>query len=321
MLALSCRGKSPRMYDQSRPWLAYLGVRTATTEDRITTVPAVGAAVLDSSGVEFIALGPDQEKTGAVQEGVNLVFRARVTSAEAVQALEFLDPIYDRLLNILSFRLLMPVIPLALEIVEDKPADTERDMLLAPGYSPIGASRFTALGFSSQGGVPVEGFPLEANDNLDAAMRWFARGLKSPSPIDSFISYWLALEALSTPGLAAPLTMRCCGYLIPECPSCGVSTMGPTGMSQRIQRFLKELTGKEDKDIRRLWELRNLVFHGSSKVFKEAIDIAKTSLELRAIAVKAIKTVMNLTEDDYPKQSDSGVVVAQQGLIGRYLSE
>jgi len=289
-----------------KQWIVYLGVRSGMT---------LQFTIKDKSGLEFGVMDPGCEPTSAVQQGVDQVLKSTIVAETVQTAIELLDPILDRVLNVVSFRLLRDVIPIALELIEDKPSTESREWCLVPQYSPLGNGRFQALGFSAQGGMSSD-FHIQQTDKTDVAIRWFLRGLKGSNPLESFIGYWLAIEALVPDAGEAPLTMRCCGYRINECPNCRKSTLGAPGMARRLRTFFLEKLGKDNEYFRRIWELRNYVFHGSGEVFSTIIDIASKSFDLRKIAVTMIKETMAITSDSPPHQSGDGLIIAQAVLIG-----
>lgn len=293
-------------------WRVNLGVRAPK--------PLVPLVVRDKSGYELRAMPPGQERTAAVQEGVNVVFKTTLAASRPDKILEQFDPILERVLNVLSFRLLQTVQPIALEIVEDRPESESREVLFLPEYSPIGLGRFKWVGFSSQGALTPE-VDINHGDTTDVAIHWFLRGMQAGNPVDSFAGYWLSIETLAGPGPERPLTMRCCGHELSTCPSCGQSTVGPTAMRNRLRHMFTRELGKDEAYFENLWDLRNFVFHGSSHTFRRMLDIAGKAHELKALSVQRIKAAMGIPPEDPPVQAGQGTVLARLGLGMTYLPE
>jgi hypothetical protein len=294
--------------ESPRAWLVRLGV--------FSPAKLYPFSVRDKSGLEFTAVLPDAEKTAAVQQGVNLVFKTSCHVSTPGEALEHLDPVIERLLNHLSFRLLAEVRPIALEIVEPLPEQIEREVFFVPSYSPLGHGRFRWAGFSFQGGVPPD-ITLEASDPIDASIRWFVQGMRGQTPIESFAGYWLAIENLASPVQEVYLRMRCCNKELQTCPNCGQSTLGTAGQRRRLENLFSS-AGKDSEYFNRIWDLRNSVFHGSSDVFIKLMDIAKECFELRRIAIQLIKVALNMSGREPPLQEGNGSIVANIGLSGKY---
>ncbi|MBI5602330.1 MAG: hypothetical protein HY879_03160 [Deltaproteobacteria bacterium] len=273
-------------------------------------------SIRDRSGMSFTASLPGKFTTGANQEGVTLILTTTLNSSSAQVALEAINPILERVLNTISFRLLSVIVSRTLEIVEDRPITDRREMMVFPNYSPLGEGRFQWLGFSSQGGIEVS-VDQNHTDRTDAAMRWFLQGLRGHTPIDCFAGYWLSIENLVKETDASPMQMRCCDAIVESCPACGASTIGPTGQKRRIRDlFLK--VGMDHAYFKRIWELRNLVFHGSSQVFPRMMDIARESFQLRKIAIDLIKEEINIGPAQPPLQQVNGSIIGSMGLVGSY---
>jgi hypothetical protein len=297
------------MSEQIKIWLIYLGIASPIQQANIL--------IRDRSGLTFTTLLPSGVRTGAYQEGVNLILKSSLEAATPSTIIERIDPIVDRLLNTLRFRLLQDVISIALEIVENKPETEPREMLFFPQYSPLGQGRFQWIGFSYQGGIPNE-ISVAHSDRVDAAIAWFIRGIRGTNPMDSFAGYWLCLERLASEVPDISLSMRCCGFVLSECPNCGKSTKGAPGMRQRLRRMFIDQLGKDEEYFERVWTLRNFVFHGRREVFTNMLEIATRSHELKAIAVKQIKVAMSIPLEYPPFQDDTGSIVPNMGLFGSY---
>jgi hypothetical protein len=288
-----------------KEWVVHLGVQSP--------VLAVPLRIKDRSGFELHTQAIDGVTSAAIQEGVNLLLVGKAQAVSPHTVVEELDPVFDRILNLLSFRLLHEIQPIALSVVEDRPESESRDGVFAPGYAPLGRGRFTWFGFSYQGGVPPA-VSVTSDTRTEAAIAWFLRGTRGSNPTDSFAAYWLALEALAPAPPEAPLSMRCCGAALRECPACGRPTSGPVGMRNRLRAWLTSTLGRTSEEFDELWDLRNDIFHGSRAVFPRMLRVAKLALLLRALAVHAIKGALGIPSGEPPFQADTGGVVAALGL-------
>lgn len=305
-----CVGREERMNTQceKKKWMLHWGI--------LSHLQLCPFTISDRSGITFSSSLPGQFMTGANQEGVTLILSTSINSHSAQDALETINPVIERVLNMLSFRLLSNLVSRTLEIVEDRPISGRREMMVFPDYSPLGEGRFQTIGFPSQGGIEAS-VELRYSDRVDAAMRWFLQGLRGRNPIDTFAGYWLSLENLVKETDAAPMQMRCCDAIIDSCPACGASTVGPTGQKRRLRDlFLR--AGKDHAYFKRIWELRNLVFHGSSQVFPKMMDIASESFQLKKMVVDLIKEEMNVEPGQPPFQQADGYIIGSMGLFGSY---
>lgn len=290
---------------ENRQWKIHLGLAAP--------LQLYPFSIRDRLGITFVASLPGQFVTGANQEGVNLILSTSLNSRSALEAIDIIDPVIERVLNIISFRLLAGVFSRALEIIEDRPANEKRETKLVVNYSPQSEGQFQVTGCGSQGGI--ENFvDMQHSDRVDAAIRWLLKGCRGSNPIDSFGGYWLSLENLITAEESvAPMKMRCCDALIESCPSCGASTIGPTGQKMRMKAlFIK--AGRDEGYFRKVWALRNLVFHGSSKVSPKMMEIASESLQIRKMAVDIIKERMGIPQNVPPLQGADGHLVAYIAL-------
>jgi hypothetical protein len=150
--------------------------------------------------LEFSSLPAEQApRSGALQDGGNAVLNTQREPESAQDLLDSLDPVFDGVLNVISFRLLRPVTSMALEIVEDKPQTEEREAMLVPGYSPLAQVRLGVFGFGFRGGIQTR-MELTHERRVDVALRWFLQGMTAWNPVDAFGCYWLAIESLATSG-------------------------------------------------------------------------------------------------------------------------
>jgi hypothetical protein len=286
-------------------WIARVSVHSP--------IEAATIRVRDRSGVDFTSARPADVKVAATFPDTNLLLLTSLDAADPASAVQTLDPIINRVLNMLSFRLLVEMESRGLEVIEDRPASETRRGTIMPGYSPLGRGRFQWIGFVSEGAIPQD-LAADQDDAVDTALSWFRRGASAGNPVEAFGAYWLSLEALAPSGPEASLRMRCCGHTIANCPSCGTSTAGPVGMRNRLKHwFLSSLAGSE-ADFERFWEFRNDVFHGSGSVFARMLELATAAPQLRAVCVRALKQSLGIDAQLPPHQGADGYVIGQVGL-------
>lgn len=293
-------------------WRIHLGITSP--------IHLVPFQLRDRAGLTFTASAPEDIRTVAVQEGVNLLLSTRVAANDPQAVLASVDPVIGRVLDLMSFRLQTQVIPRTLEIVEDKPLTEARDFAFLGSYAPFSSAHLQWRGFSTQGGIShdVDGPETEA---VEASMRWFLKGMSASNPLDAFAGYWLALEALSEPALQQPLTMRCCDLRVERCPGCGQSTYGATGMRARMQQLFTHNLGKDRSYFDEVWMLRNAIFHGGRRGLEDGLRLTRRALELKASAAKLIKRALDIPEAELPTVDDRGMIVGAMGFRGRHPPE
>ena len=145
---------------------------------------------------------------------------------------------------------------------------------------------------------------LKPEEEVGAALRWFAKGLGEETLIDKFTFYWIALETLATnwSKIDAKHYMECprCRKEIPKCPECGESTETSPRIGERVRR-VGDLLGRTREEISTLYSARQLV-HGTIRLKseKEIETLPQLTQQLRALVVDAIKARLGLVKTAPP---------------------
>jgi len=149
---------------------------------------------------------------------------------------------------------------------------------------------------------PVEealvGFPESPiGTSIGIALRWYAVGLNSESPVDAFIAYFVGLEALSSGFFASidPKPIRkehdqLKKYFAKAQPAIdhrlrdiALSRITDFPLSMKFEAYWKSCFGymtRESKEFPKLNRLRSELLHGSTRtVTSQQVDAVKTLLE------------------------------------------
>lgn len=102
---------------------------------------------------------------------------------------------------------------------------------------------------------------------MQTAMRYFRLGMLNRSHEDQFFNLWLALEIVAESKPKTPVAVvckQCKGAIV--CAACGEAAIRTPGGRHAIEPFIRRfaVTGEEDATVRRLFEARNKLMHGSS---------------------------------------------------------
>lgn len=132
-------------------------------------------------------------------------------------------------------------------------------------------------------------------EEVEAALRWFAKGVAASALVDRYVFYWIAFEILAgkwelkTEDAKRFLECPRCLKPITSCPACGETLEAKPKVYQRILRVAKDL-GREEQLIRRLYGTRQMV-HGKLRLknLSEIEKLPQQTQELKALVVDAIK--------------------------------
>ena len=143
------------------------------------------------------------------------------------------------------------------------------------------------------------------DDEVDASMRWFAKGMAADAVIDKYAFYWIAFEILASSwaGIDAKTALKCpkCHKPISVCPNCGEDTQTRPLIGERIRRVGVDILKRDEKTIEELYQTRHLV-HGTMHLQDtgEMEKLPRLTQQLRALAIDAIKTRLSIPISNPP---------------------
>lgn len=145
----------------------------------------------------------------------------------------------------------------------------------------------------------------EGEERIFRSMRWLQNSHFASSPVEEFMSLMLAFEAIShliTP--AGPHYWHCsrCDEDILSCPNCGESTEWAGSGKIGMAHFVIDILGWKKTDWRRIWKLRNLVFHGRHDLTSEKQQSIVSLLpKLEEAVVNALRYLLRVPKQAPPR--------------------
>ena len=245
----------------------------------------------------------------------NYILEAQIDAETPTKALEFLGGKIETILDMLTFQLQTPIFVTYFEVIDHTPPlkiGEEREHIFANSYPRVqkdSGFRFMANWMTS---IDPELMQTKLDANMEAALRWFSKGISSHPIVDQFTSFWIALEILTLPSKPRRkrfFQCRKCGYQIKSCPKCSYSTLHFPGTKERIESFITSNLGIDRTAFEKLWNVR-MIFHGRNKLTPEEINkIPDATWELRTILIRSLKKKLGLDQEDKPRLVSSGLIV------------
>ena len=244
----------------------------------------------------------------------------RAVSPEA--ALEFIGGKIEAILDMLSFQLQAPI-PVtnfeAIDVESPLRVGEERDCIFANSFPRI--QKDCGFTFMANWATSIDPdlTQAELDENTEASLRWFSKGISSRPIVDQFMSFWIALEILTLPTKPREKRFfRCmkCNHEIKSCPQCSYSTQHFPDTKERIESFVTEAIGLGEDMFESLWDAR-MIFHGRNKLTaKEVEKISDMTWELRKTVVRALKDKLGIDPARNPCcASPKDLVVAADKFI------
>jgi hypothetical protein len=235
---------------------------------------------------------------------ISFATEAATPNQALLQSEDFLELILDDL----SFQRQCAIRVFSLDVLDVTPpvsVGMQRQVLSFPapnGFQPPKFLRSVSLGNVK----PVHTLSLESeyrteDESIRASIRWYVKALAAPFEIDKFVFYWIALEILcaqSDISVQKPYLARC-GHEVPNCPTCGVSTIREVN-GATIQKFLVESVGIDEKLAKEMWRMRQM-FHGSNYLSAKATqELPRITMALQFAVARSLKQALNIPQDHPP---------------------
>lgn len=144
----------------------------------------------------------------------------------------------------------------------------------------------------------------KGGERIDRSMHWLQHSHLASSPIDEFMYLMLAFESVSHL-LKQPQQQywhcQSCDEDIKECPNCGASTEWTGSGNLAMRDFVCTVGRWSPGEWKKVWELRNLVFHGAQDLSsKQQQDIVIHLPKLEEAVVNALRHLLKLGRDKPP---------------------
>jgi hypothetical protein len=253
----------------------------------------------------------------------NYLLETKIMSKGPEEALDLLGEKIETLVDSLFFQLQTPIPITFFEIVDfTKPLKKgeERQMIFANSLPRVQKDSGFNFMHNWTTSINIKLFEKPIDENTEAALRWYSKGLSSHPIVDQFTFFWIALEILTLPikhKKRIYFQCRKCGYQIELCPKCSYSTLHFPSTKERIESFVTDELGNDKNVFKELWETR-MIFHGRNKLTSDEINkIPDMTWKLRLILVDAIKRKLGLTEQENPKLvSLDEIIIMDKFILG-----
>jgi len=236
----------------------------------------------------------------------NYLLEYETTATSPIEALDLMGDNIETILDILTFQLQAPIPVTNVDVIdfsEPLRVGEEREWAFANSYPRI--QKDCGFVFMANWATSINSKLMQErlDASTEASLRWFSKGIASHAIVDQFISFWIALEILTTPpdqGKRVFFKCRKCSYEIKSCPQCSYSSSHFPDTKERIELFITEDLSLDESLFEKLWDTR-MIFHGRNKLTPEEIKgIPDLTWELRMIVIEALKRRMGIDQKDRP---------------------
>lgn len=144
----------------------------------------------------------------------------------------------------------------------------------------------------------------EGGERIERSMHWLQHSHLASTPTDEFMYLMLSFEAVSHL-LKQPKQQywhcQSCDEDIKECPNCGASTEWVGSGNLAMQDFVCRVGKWSPQEWRRVWELRNSIFHGAQDLSSEQQqDIVRHLPKLEQAVINALRYLLKLAQNTPP---------------------
>jgi hypothetical protein len=254
----------------------------------------------------------------------NYMLECFVKGDEPMSAWESIGGKTELILDILSFTLQIPIRTVYFEALDLTPPlvlKSEREFLI--GNEVPRVQKDTASQQMNEKwaiGINPRLMALELDEMVEAALRWYSKGVATVAIVDKFVFFWIALESLSMPVKPRRrVFFRCqkCDYEIQKCPKCSYSTEHFPDVKERLKEFLISKLRRPSDLFDRLWKAR-MMFHGRNMLTSDEVkNMMDMAYELNLIIVEALKLRLGLRENEPPALiTRASITMAGQPFLG-----
>lgn len=236
----------------------------------------------------------------------NYLLEAKIDAKNPIEALDYLGDKIETILDMLTFQLQAPIPVNYVEVIDytlPLKVGEEREIVFANSYPRI--QKDSGFNFLATWKTSIDPRLMQGDldANIEAALRWFSKGISSRPIVDQFTSFWIALEILTLPSKPRKrrfFQCRKCGYEIKSCPKCSYSTLHFPETKERIESFITKDLSVDKTIFDGLWDTR-MIFHGRNKLKPEEINkLPDMTWKLRIILVESLKKKLELNQKDDP---------------------
>ena len=252
----------------------------------------------------------------------NYLLEAKIDAENSTKVLELLGDKVETILDLLTFQLQTPIHVTYLEVIDHTQplkVGEERECVFAASYPRVQKDSHFEYMANWKTSINPKLMQEKLDANVEAALRWFSKGIASYPIVDQFTSFWIALEILTTPGKPRKkrfFQCRKCNYEIESCPKCSYSTLHFPETKERIEAFVSDLLGMNETTFEKLWDTR-MIFHGRNRLTSEEINkISEVVWELRMILVRSLKKKLGLDEKDEPHLISLSASIMDKFIMG-----
>lgn len=238
----------------------------------------------------------------------NYMLQCFVRGNDPISAWQSIEGKIESILDILSFTLQIPIKRVHFEALDLTPPlvlKGERESLI--GNEPPSIQKNTAsrqIGDKWSIGINPRLIASKLDERVEAALRWYSKGLTSEATVDKFAFFWIALESVSMPiKPRQQVFFRCqkCDHEIQKCPKCFYSTKHFPETKERLKELVVSKLKKSLNLFEDLWKARNMMFHGRTKLTSDEVKaLLDTIYELRVLTMEALKLQMGLSKNEPP---------------------
>jgi hypothetical protein len=218
----------------------------------------------------------------------------------------------ELILDTLSFAFQIPIRTIRFETLDMTPLltiQTDRDWMFGSDIPSI--HKNSKIEFFEEWSTKISPklLSLSADDTVEAALRWYSKGLTASAIVDKFAFFWISLESLSLPVKPREKAFfKCpkCFNEIRECPECHNSSLHFPDTKERLRDLIMTKLGFSSSDFDSLWAERQM-FHASNRLLENDIQqlLDKTVL-LKKVVIRALKLRLGLKNDESPVLMNEG---------------
>jgi len=244
---------------------------------------------------------------------------SRVSSEESHEnAINRVISPMETITDFLTFQLNYPVKIIQMEAASPKPnATNEFDvwMYSGPPYPRIVKDAVAVFMEPVATTFDDSQMRFQIDEEVLAALRWFAKGVAGNAVIDKFTFYWIAFESLAMkwPNIGNEQRyLRCprCQEAIHTCPLCGEETGTGLLIGDRIRYVACNVLGRDAQLIDNLYETRHLV-HGTMRLRdpREIEKLPSLTQQMKALALDGLKVRLGITATSPPVFDTGGGIM------------
>lgn len=170
-------------------------------------------------------------------------------------------------------------------------------------YNYPGTNKYKIIEFPSQQAIVRPPIPLkntsifkkELEQKHRLILKWLRRALQEKDIINSILSSFIPLEILAN-------QFPCNKKLYVKCDKCGYIKKSRPGMRIQIENLLINELGYSNEQFKKIWELRNDIFHGNLVITSEKNrDLNLIRQDLILAIINGMNKLLGIASSELPK--------------------